>query len=150
MFNIKKILLLLFFISTSLIGHKVPGMTLTSKLIDENKIEIKGFNKRSQKLLDGNKIKLFSQVNNRVLFEGYLNKGFLETRIPKEPYMIFMYVGEQDVVIEGLAPKSGYEGIYASKTNRAFKYTLGLSLLFVFTTIFLISKNLLKQRKAKL
>lgn len=147
MLNFNKILLLLFFISCSLFAHKIPGMTLTSKLIDENKIQIKGFNKRSQKLLDGNKIKLFSQANNRVIFEGYLNKGYLETKIPKEPYMIFMYVGEQDVVIEGLAPKSGFEGIYASKTNRAFKYTFALSLLFIFATIILISSKLIKQKK---
>lgn len=127
-----------------LYAHKIPGMTLIAKVFEDEKVEIKGFNKRSKKLLDGNKIKLFSQANNKVLFEGFLKNGLLKTTIPKQPYMIFMYVGNQDVVIEGPAPKSGFEGIYASKTNRAFNYTLGLSLFFLFTSLFLIIKKTIR------
>lgn len=145
----KVFLFILVFFTSFLYAHKISGITLNAKLLENDKMQIKGFNKRSKKMLNGNKIKLFSQASNKVLFEGFLKNGLLITKIPKQPYMIFMYVGSKDVVIKGLEPKSGFSGIYASKINRAFNYTLLVSLLFVFSTIILIFKNFFLKKVSK-
>lgn len=143
MLNYKKILLVFFLLlfSDTLLAHQIAGMDLTVKLVNENKILINGFNKKTKTPLNGNKIKLYSMVNNKILFEGYLENGSLETTIPNLPYAIYMYVGSQDVVIEGIPPKEGFSGIYASKTNRAFYYSLFFSLFFILVGISIILKR---------
>jgi len=138
----KFIILLIFLCFSNILhAHKIPGMVLTAEVLQDDILQIKGFSKRSNQALDGNKIKLFAQANNKILFEGFLKNGTLKTNIPKQPYIIFMYVGNQDVVIEGPESSSGFSGIYASKTNRAFKYTFLLSMLFIFSTLIIILKQ---------
>lgn len=140
----KKIFLLVFIFSTFLQGHKIAGMDLSVKKVDEDKIEIIGTNKKANLPLDGNKIKLLSMNNNKVLFEGFLKNGTLTTTIPNVPYFIYMYVGSQDVVIEGIAPKDGFQGVFASKKDRAFYYYLFFSLSFIFLTIIVILRKQFK------
>ena len=147
---LKKIFLfIVVFFTSFLYAHKIPGITLNAKLLENDQIQIKAFNKRSKKMLNGNKIKLFAQASNKVLFEGFLKNGLLITKVPKQPYMIFMYVGSQDVVTEGLEPKSGFSGIYASKINRAFYYSLALCLFFIFASMVLIFKNFFIKKVSK-
>lgn len=136
----KKIFLLVFSLLTFLQAYKIEGMDLSAKLADEDKIEIIGTNKRAKLPLDGNKIKLLS-MNNRILFEGFLKNGTLITTIPNEPYFIYMYVGSLDVVIEGIAPKNGFQGLLVSKKDRAFYYSLFFSLSFIFLTIIVILRK---------
>lgn len=130
-----------FFLLSSLKAHKIPGMDLSVEHTINNQIIIKGFNKRANKGLHGNKIKLYSTINNSVIFEGFLNQGTLITKVPKVPYSIFMFVGDNDVVIEGIAPKNGFSGIYASKTNRAFNLMLYLNLLLLILSVVFIIKR---------
>lgn len=138
----KIILCILFYIlSTHLYAHKIAGMDLKVQKIEENKILVEGLNKKTNEKLDGNKIKFLS-LNNKVLFEGHLNKGSLVTDIPNVSYFIYMYVGDQDVVIEGISPKEGFTGILSSKKDKAFFYTLSFSLFMIIlgTSIFIRRK----------
>lgn len=141
----KIFLLILFFTLFSCVyAHKIAGMQLSVELIQDEKILIKGFNEQVKKTLHGNKIKLISMLNNKVLFEGFLNEGVLNTSVPSVPYWIYMYVGNQDVVIEGIAPTGGFLGVYASKKDRAFFYTLVGSLFFICLAIITLLKRRVK------
>lgn len=139
----KKIVIVFYmflFSFTFLKAHEVIGIALDLELVDE-KLKIISYYEKNKKALDGNKIKIFSSLNNKLIFEGYLKDGELIVSVPKEPYYVYMYVGDDDVVVSGIPLKEESKLLGISKNNRAFMYTSFFSFLFLFMTIIIIFKR---------
>ena len=130
----KYILILL--LGTHLFAHKIEGLMLVITPLEQEMIAIEGKMKGSNKKLEGNKIALISMLDKRTLHEAFLDAGKpLHVKIPDESYWVYMYVGDQDVVEEGPAPKAGFKKIATSQKERAFR-TMG-ALCLGFLTLFL-------------
>lgn len=115
-----------------LLAHKIEGVTLVITPASNDTVMIEGQMKGSGKKLEGNKVAFISMIDKKVLFEGYLEGSKpLNVKIPEESYWIYMYVGDQDVVEEGIAPKGGFKKIATSQKERAFRTTMGPGLLFL-------------------
>lgn len=132
------VFLLLF--TTTLFAHKIAGVELEVKKIENNKIHINAFFKKSKRALAGNKIKLISMIDNRVLFEDKLSKKGLITNIPNESYWVYLIVRDNDVVKDGPAPSKGFK-IEVKKEAKAFLYTSITSFIFIFISIILMFRN---------
>lgn len=130
----KYILILL--LGTQLFAHKIEGLLLVITPLEQEMIAIEGKMKGSNKKLEGNKIALISMLDKRILHEAFLEEGKpLHVKIPDESYWVYMYVGDQDVVEDGPAPKAGFKKIATSQKERAFR-TMG-ALCLGFITLFL-------------
>ena len=117
---------------STLFAHKIEGLTLLMTPLENDMVAIEGRMKGSNKTLEGNKIALISMIDKRVLFEGFLEGGkALHVKIPDESYWVYMYVGDQDVVEEGIAPEGGFSQIATSQKERAFRTMFALSLGFI-------------------
>lgn len=127
-------------------AHKIQGFELvvTSTQTDEIFIEVKM--KNSQKRLYGNKVHLISMVDSRILFEGILHKE-LKIQIPNESYWVYVYIGDNDLVQEGPAPKKGFAIFVQSQQDKAFLYTLSISSFFILLTLFLAFYKYLRYKK---
>lgn len=124
--------LLLLCICVPLFAHKIEGVNLVITPIQNDTIAIEGQMKSSGKRLEGNKVSLISMIDKKVLFEGYLEGSKpLNVKIPEESYWVYMYVGDQDIVEEGMAPKGGFKKIATSQKERASRMTGGMALLFL-------------------
>lgn len=132
------IFLLLF--TTTLFAHKIAGVELEVKKIENDKIHINAFFKKSKRALAGNKIKLISMIDNRVLFEDKLSKKGLITNIPNESYWVYLIVRDNDVVKDGPAPNKGFK-IEVKKEAKAFLYTSITSFIFIFLSIILMFRS---------
>lgn len=142
----KFILLVLIFFTTNSLAHSVPGIKLEVKDLKNNTMLITGKFKKSGKNLIGNKIKLISMIDYKVLFEDKLTFKGLITSIPNESYWIYLIVRDNDVVITGPAPIEGFKTL-VKKEPKAFIYTLSASLIFLLLSIFLMFKK--KRQKVK-
>lgn len=139
--KINKFLLVLFiFFSTSVFAHKIPGIKLEVQDLKDNTMLITAKFKKSNRALIGNKIKLISMIDNRVLFEDKLPSGGLKTIIPNESYWVYLIVRDNDVVIDGPAPLNGFEKSI-KREPKAFLYTLVLSISFLVLSILLMIKK---------
>ncbi|MCV6607541.1 MAG: hypothetical protein OIF32_04970, partial [Campylobacterales bacterium] len=65
-------------------------------------------------------------------------------QIPKEPYWIFLYVGKQDVVIEGPPPSLGFLSKEDRDNKLALKVTGSLTLLFLLFSFIIGSRRSIK------
>jgi len=132
-------LLLTLLLCTHLFAHKIEGLILVITPLENDFIAIEGKMKGSGKKLEGNKIALISMIDNRVLFEDFLENGKpLHVKIPQESYWVYMYVGDQDVVEEGIAPKNGFLKMAISQKERAYRTMMMISLGFM-TLFFVVS-----------
>jgi hypothetical protein len=139
--DMKTIKLFLFFlVSINLYGHRIAGIKLEVEALENNQIHITGKFQKSQRILVGNKIKLISMIDNRILFEAKEGELGLITNIPKESYWIYLIVRDNDIVINGIAPKNGFE-TKVEKEPRAYLYSLSFCLFFIFITIFIFYKK---------
>ena len=129
-------LLILFFLflGTNVFAHKIPGIKLQVEDLKDNTMLISAKFKKSNRALIGNKIKLISMIDNRVLFEDKLPKGGLKTTIPNESYWIYLIVRDNDVVIDGIAPLNGFAKS-VKREPKAFLYTLALSVIFLILSV---------------
>ncbi|AFL68895.1 hypothetical protein [Sulfurospirillum barnesii] len=117
---------------THLLAHKIEGINLLITPLENDMIAIEGKMKGSQKRLEGNKVALISMIDKRVIFEAFLEGGKpLHVKIPEESYWVYLYIGDQDVVEEGMAPKEGFKKIAHSQKERAFRIMGGLALGFI-------------------
>jgi len=122
-------------LGTHLFAHKIEGLVLVMTPLENDVIAIEGKMKGSGKKLEDNKVALISMIDKRVLFEDFLDGGKpLHVKIPQESYWVYMYVGDQDVVEEGIAPKAGFSKMATSQKERAYRtmamITLGFIVLF--------------------
>lgn len=117
-------------------AHKIQGFELRLMKKENDTVLIEAKMKNSSKLLNGNKVQLVSMVDSRVLFEGILENN-LHVQIPKESYWVYVYIGDSDIVQEGPAPKNGFDILIQSQQDKAFFYTLTLSLLFILLALLL-------------
>jgi len=105
----KKILLLIFIaFLTVLEAHKIPGIALELEKLENDKIHINAFFKRSKRPLVGNEVRLISMFDNRVLNIGKTTKKGLILNIPNESYWVYLLVRDNDIVVDGIAPKNGF------------------------------------------
>jgi len=138
--KITKIFLFLL-LSINLYAHKIPGILLEVKALENDKMLILGKFKKSKRILSGNTIRLISMFDNRVLYEAKQTNTGLITDIPKESYWIYLVVRDNDVVIDGIAPKNGFLK-EIKKEPKAFLYTLISSLFLLFLSfIFMYRKK---------
>lgn len=124
---------LILLLGTYLFAHKIEGLVLVMTPLENDTVAIEGRMKGSGKKLEGNKVALISMIDKRVLFEDFLegNKP-LHVKIPQESYWVYLYVGDQDVVEEGIAPKNGFVKMATSQKERAYRTMLMVSLSFIF------------------
>lgn len=128
---------------THLFAHKIEGLTLVMTPLENDVVAIEGKIKGPGKKLEGNKIALISMIDHRVLFEDFLEGGKpLHVKIPHESYWVYLYVGDQDVVEEGIAPKAGFLKLAPSQKERAYRTMLmvscGLIALFLGISVYRI------------
>ena len=136
----KLIFVFLVLFTTNLFAHKIAGVELKIKKIEDDKIHINAFFKKSKRVLSGNKIKLISMIDNRVLFEDKLSQKGLVTNIPNESYWVYLIVRDNDVVKDGPAPTNGFK-IEVKKEAKALLYTSLASFTFLFLSIILMFRN---------
>lgn len=136
----KLVLFVLLFLATNIFAHKVAGVNLEVEKLEKNKILINAYFKKSKRVLIGNKIKLISMIDNRILFEDKLKSKGLITFIPNESYWIYLIIRDKDVVIDGPAPLNGFEK-ELKKEPKAFLYSLVISLIFLVLSFFLMYKK---------
>jgi len=142
------IFLLLVAFTTYGFAHAIPGISLKVKDLRDNTMLITANFKKSKRPLIGNKVKLISMIDNRVLFEDKISKDGLTTKIPNESYWIYLIVRDNDVVIDGIAPLKGFTK-EVKKEPKAFLYTLIASLSFiVLATILMIRKKKFKKEES--
>lgn len=138
--KINKYIFIFLILCSSLFAHKIPGIKLEVKDLKDNTILVNAKYKKSQRALVGNKVLLKSMIDYRVLYKGKLPKGGLKIKIPNESYWVYLIVRDNDVVLEGPAPKEGFE-IEVKKEAKAFLYTSTASFIFLFLSIILMFKN---------
>lgn len=144
------IILSIVFFSINLYGHNMAGFEMVLKPLKEDLLKIEAKMKNSSRKLFGNKVQLVSMVNQRVLFEGYLEeKKELIVKIPKESYWVYIFIEDNDIVEEGPAPANGFEIIVESQKNKAFKYSLYISLLFIIFASYISMKKISVYKKLK-
>ncbi len=131
-----KSFLLVILLSFNMYAHKIQGFELVVTATQTDEILIEAKMKNSQKRLYGNKVHLISMVDSRILFEGILNKG-LKIQIPNESYWVYVYIGDNDLVQEGPAPKKGFAIFVQSQQDKAFLYTGSLSSFFILLSLYL-------------
>lgn len=131
---IRKILLPLILLSLYSFAHKVAGVDMSLKKLENNKIEIKAFFKKSKKILSGNEVKLISMFDNRVLKEGKLKSNGLILDIPTESYWVYVLVRDNDIVQDGIAPTEGFTKTI-KKDKIAFLYSTLIAILFILLSI---------------
>lgn len=136
-------LCLVLLLCTHLFAHKIEGLTLVMTPLENDVMAIEGKMKGSGKKLEGNKVALISMIDHRVLFEDFLEGGKpLHVKIPHESYWVYLYVGDQDVVEEGMAPKDGFLKLAPSQKERAYRMMLmvscGFLALFVGVSVYRI------------
>ncbi len=136
----KVILFILLILSTKLFAHKVAGIKLEAKKVEGDKIQINAYFQKSKRALIGNKIKLISMIDNRILYEDKLSSKGLITIIPNESYWIYLILKNNDVVIDGIAPLNGFE-IEVIKEPKAFLYSLIISMIFLLLSLLFIYKR---------
>ena len=125
-------LLWIMLLGSHLFAHKIEGLNLIITPLENDVIAIEGRMKSSNKKLEGNKIALISMIDKRIIQEAFLESNKpLQLKIPDESYWVYMYVGDQDVVEEGIAPKKGFTKMAISQKERAFRTTLGMGLGFL-------------------
>lgn len=132
---LKKIFLILIFITSSSLAHKVAGVDTTVEKLKNNQIHIKAFMQKSKKAIYGNQVRLISMFDNRVLDKGILLRDGLILNIPKESYWVFVLYRDNDIVKDGPAPKDGFKKAI-KKEKVAFLYTLLISFAFIFLALF--------------
>ncbi|AXH14677.1 hypothetical protein CP985_04415 [Malaciobacter mytili LMG 24559] len=143
-------ILIIAFFSINLYAHNMAGFEMVLKPLKDDLLKIEAKMKNSSRKLYGNKVQLVSMVDNRVLLEGYLQeKKDLIVKIPKESYWVYIYIEDNDIVQEGPAPINGFKIIVQSQKNKAFKYCLYLSLLFLILAGFIAMKKIRVYKKLK-
>ena len=145
---IAKILFFCFLVLLDSFAHKIQGFELLLTPKENDFILVEAKMKNSSKLLYGNKVHLVSMVDSRILFEGILEKN-LNVPIPKESYWVYVYIGDSDIVQEGPAPKNGFDILIQSQQDKAFFYTLFLSLLFIFLTLIVTFYKTQRYKKSR-
>lgn len=136
MINKKIILFLLISFLSILYAHQIPGISVETTKLENDKINIKAFFKRSKKPLIENEVRLISMFDKRVLKKGKLSYQGVVLEIPKESYWIYVIVRDNDIVAEGLPPKKGFNKTI-EKTEIAILYTLGVCIFFIFLSFFI-------------
>lgn len=145
--KISKFIFLFSFIFSVLgFAHAIPGINLEVKDLKNNTMLITANFKKSKRPLVGNKIKLISMIDNRVLFEDKLPLKGLITKIPDESYWIYLIVRDNDVVIDGIVPLNGFTK-EVKKEPKALLYSLVLSLFFIISASLLMIKRKKELRK---
>lgn len=137
---LKKIILIMFLSFSTLLAHKVAGVDTTIKRISDNKIHIKAFFKKSNRPIFGNKVRLISMFDNRVLNKGKLNRDGLILNIPKESYWVYVLYKDNDIVKDGPSPKNGFTKAI-KKERIAFLYSFLLSIFFLILSIIIAYKK---------
>jgi len=127
--------ILITFFST-LYAHQIPGISVDVTKLENDKINIKAFFKRSKKALKGNEVRLISMFDNRVLKKGILTYQGIALDIPKESYWIYVIVRDNDIVVEGIAPEKGFDKT-VKKEETAVLYTALISVFFILTAFFI-------------
>lgn len=145
---IAKILFFCFLVLLDSFAHKIQGFELLLTPKENDFVLVEAKMKNSSKLLYGNKVHLVSMVDSRILFEGILEKN-LNVPIPKESYWVYVYIGDSDIVQEGPAPKNGFDILIQSQQDKAFFYTLFLSLLFIFLTLIVTFYKTQRYKKSR-
>jgi len=145
--KINKFVLLILIFITSLQAHKVAGIKLNIKDLKDNTILITAQYKKSKRALVGNKVKLISMIDNRVLFEDKLPQDGLIAKIPDESYWVYLIVRDTDVVLEGPSPLEGFK-VYVKKEPKAFLYTFSASMIFLGLSAFLIFRKKSKRKES--
>ncbi|WP_024954713.1 hypothetical protein [Sulfurospirillum arcachonense] len=136
MLKIRVIFLLLISMFSILEAHKVPGMVVTAEKLDNNKMHIKAFYKKSKRPLIANEVRLISMLDNRVLKKGNITRKGIIMDIPKESYWIYVIVRDNDIVTDGIAPDGGFDKI-VKKEKLAFLYTSLAAILFLLISFFI-------------
>ena len=131
---IKKIILPILFLSICSFAHKVAGVDMSLEKLQDNKIKIKAFFKKSKKPLFGNEVKLISMFDNRVLNHGKLISKGLILDIPKESYWVYVLVRDNDIVKDGIAPNGGFLKTI-KKEKVAFLYTTIIAVFFILISV---------------
>lgn len=123
--------LLIFFIGISFaFAHKIAGVTMQLKKVNDNQVLIQVFSKKSKRSLVGNEVRLISMFDNRILDSGKLTNTGLQMKIPTESYWVYVLVRDNDIVGDGPAPKEGFLKVKEIK-KVAFLYMSLLSLGFL-------------------
>lgn len=130
-------------------AHKLQGFEQVLTPQENDMLLIEATMKNSVKRLYGNRVELISMVDERVLFQGVLDENKpLIVPIPKESYWVYIYIQDKDIVEEGPAPKGGFDIIVESKKDKAFLYTLGISLALLLVAAFLSFRRYLNYKKS--
>jgi len=127
-----KLWVVVLLLGTHLFAHKIEGLTLVMTPLENDVVAIEGKLKGSGKKLEGNKVAFISMIDKRILFEDFLDGSKpLHVKIPQESYWVYLYVGDQDVVEEGIAPKAGFSKMATSQKERAYQTMRLISLGFI-------------------
>jgi len=144
----KKILLLIFIaFLTVLEAHKIPGIALELEKLENDKIHINAFFKRSKRPLVGNEVRLISMFDNRVLNIGKTTKKGLILNIPNESYWVYLLVRDNDIVVDGIAPKNGFIKT-VKKDKIAFIYSFIIIIIFLLLSLIIAYKKSINFKKS--
>ncbi|WP_072681344.1 hypothetical protein [Arcobacter sp. LA11] len=132
----KTILLICITFFTVLEAHKIPGIELELKKLENDKIHVSAFFKRSKRPLVGNEVRLVSMFDNRILTTTKTTIKGAILDIPKESYWVYLLVRDNDLVKDGIPPEKGFVKI-AKKEKVAFLYTTLSVIGFFIISIFI-------------
>lgn len=132
--KVRKVFILVLFLTTMMFAHKVAGVDTSITKIQNDKILIKAFFKKSKKPIYGNGVKLISMFDNRVLDKGKLLREGIELDIPKESYWVYVLYRDNDIVKDGPSPDIGFDKA-VQKEKIAFLYTSILSLILIILSV---------------
>ena len=119
-----------------LFAHKVAGVNMDIERLDNNKIFIKAYYKKSKKALFGNEVRLISMFDNRILKKGKLTQKGISFDIPKESYWVYVLVRDNDIVKKGFAPIEGFHK--EVELNRiAVFYSVIVALLSILLSLYI-------------
>jgi len=143
MLNKKTLLLICITFLTILEAHKIPGISLELKKLENDKIQVNAFFKRSKRPLIGNEVRLISMFDNRILATSKTTIKGTILDIPNESYWVYLLVRDNDLVKDGIAPEKGFIKI-AKKEKIAFLYTTLSIIGFLIISLFIGYKKSLK------
>ncbi len=142
MLNKIKILLLLIIFSSNLYSHKEFQIDLEIKDLKNNTFSVLVRSKKNKMILKDYNIQLISKLDKRILNEKKSLNKILIFDIPNESYWIYLNIRDDNIIKNGIIALNGFK-INVDKEKKAFKYTLILSLLFIFMSALIYINKLI-------